>query len=60
GEGLTPYQGKERAYGKLKCPSCGRQWSSNNTHADTYQLCANCKTEVFPYKQVSNIKLHCK
>ena len=51
-EGKTPYQGKNRCFGKFKCPNCNRQWQSGFSWANKGQECKNCNVGyVYPYKQ---------
>ncbi|GLH14696.1 Zinc finger CCHC domain-containing protein 24 [Gryllus bimaculatus] len=50
-EGLTPYQGKRRTFGKYKCPQCKKLWWSSNSWANLGQECNKCFTMVYPYSQ---------
>ncbi|MPC99822.1 Zinc finger CCHC domain-containing protein 24 [Portunus trituberculatus] len=49
---LTPYQGKRRAFGHFYCEECDKEWTSANSWANCYQICRDCDTCVYPYKQV--------
>jgi hypothetical protein len=51
-KGLTPYQGRGRAFGYFKCPTCDREWMSGNSWANMGQECQYCNINVYPYKQV--------
>ena len=50
-KGLTPYQGRERAYGKFECYECTNEWSSVYTWANTPQACLYCNMFVYPINQ---------
>ena len=50
---VTPYQGRKRCFGEYACSGCGKNWKSANSHANEAQKCSNCKTSVYPSKQVS-------
>ncbi|CAD5116806.1 DgyrCDS5653 [Dimorphilus gyrociliatus] len=52
----TPYQGPRRVYGEFQCSNCKKKWVSGYSWANTAQLCANCKCEVFPHVQKKLIK----
>lgn len=49
---LTPYQGKNRAFGSFRCNYCLRHWYSGNSWANHYQVCKGCNREVYPYRQI--------
>ena len=50
-KGLTPYQGRERAYGVFECYECTNEWSSAYTWANTPQACLYCNMFVYPISQ---------
>jgi hypothetical protein len=50
-KGLTPYQGRERAYGVFECYECTNEWSSAYTWANTPQACIYCNMFVYPINQ---------
>jgi len=49
-KGLTPYQGRNRAFGEFSC-QCGHEWKSLYTWANTPQACMFCNKFVYPYEQ---------
>jgi len=49
-KGLTPYQGRNRAYGKFEC-YCSHEWESSYTWSNTPQACLFCSKFVYPYEQ---------
>ena len=49
-KGLTPYQGRNRAFGKFAC-YCSREWESSYTWSNTPQACLFCNIFVYPYEQ---------
>ncbi|XP_063852381.1 zinc finger CCHC domain-containing protein 24-like isoform X2 [Scylla paramamosain] len=49
---LTPYQGKRRAFGHFYCEECDKEWTSANSWANCYQICRDCDSRVYPYKQL--------
>jgi len=49
-KGLTPYQGRKRAYGKFEC-YCSHEWESSYTWSNTPQACLFCSKFVYPYEQ---------
>jgi len=51
-KGLTPYQGRERAYGVFECYECTNEWSSVHTWANTPQACLYCNMFVYPIIQL--------
>ena len=50
-KGLTPYQGRNRVFGKFNCYKCGREWSSKHSWANTPQLCNHCTIFIYPDEQ---------
>jgi hypothetical protein len=50
-KGLTPYQGRERAYGMFECYECTNEWSSVYTWSNTPQACMYCNMFVYPIHQ---------
>ncbi len=50
-KGLTPYQGRNRAFGLFDCYECTNEWSSTYSWANTPQACLYCNMFVYPYKQ---------
>jgi hypothetical protein len=50
-KGLTPYQGRARAYGVFECYECTNEWSSAYTWANTPQACIYCNMFVYPINQ---------
>ena len=50
-KGLTPYQGRERAYGVFECYECTNEWSSAYTWSNTPQACLYCNMFVYPIHQ---------
>ena len=50
-KGLTPYQGREQAFGLFECYECTNEWSSTYTWSNTPQACRYCNMFVYPYKQ---------
>jgi hypothetical protein len=50
-KGLTPYQGRERAYGVFECYECTNEWSSAYTWSNTPQACIYCNMFVYPINQ---------
>lgn len=55
-KGLTPYQGRERAYGVFECYECTNEWSSAHTWANTPQACLYCNMFVYPIIQLPLMK----
>ena len=49
-KGLTPYQGRNRAFGKFEC-YCSHEWESSYTWANTPQACLFCNIFIYPYEQ---------
>jgi hypothetical protein len=50
-KGLTPYQGRQRAYGMFECYECTNEWSSVYTWSNTPQACMYCNMFVYPIHQ---------
>ncbi|XP_018903906.2 zinc finger CCHC domain-containing protein 24 [Bemisia tabaci] len=51
GDGMTPYQGKNRCFGEYRCSKCKRKWMSGNSWANMGQECIKCRINVYPHKQ---------
>lgn len=61
---LTPYQGREQAYGLFHCESCSKEWTSTYSWTNTPQGCISCSIFVYPHHQwelkTNNKKKHKK
>lgn len=53
---LTPWRDADSCpvYGYFRCVTnyCKTHWESADSFVDKYQICAKCKSRVYPYKQV--------